>query len=116
MKDKTEIIPIALFSLTGIIWLLLWIQSHRLLFKFRKKFPDIAERDIPYAFNDAIRHPEKFFYFIKKGNIEKLSKDIEIAKLRRQVVILFRMSYLVPLLGSLLLLIFVLILINFGFT
>jgi hypothetical protein len=112
MTDKTAIYPISLFVLTCLIWLSLWVQSHRLLFKFRKKYPDIARKDIPYVFNDAIRHPDKFLYFIRSKNRQALSKDPEISSLGRQVLILFRLAILVPLVGFLILLIFVVSVIN----
>lgn len=111
MTVNTVIYPITLLILTGLVWVSLWVQSHRLLFKFRKKYPDIAKKDIPHAFDDAIRHPEKFLYFIRSKNRDVLSQDLEIASLTRQVLILFRLAILVPLIGFFVLLLFV-VLIN----
>ena len=93
-----EIYPISLFIITGLTWLMLFIQSHRLFYKFRKKYPDTAKRDIPYAF-EFVRHNEKFLYFFRKKCLKVLSEDVELLMLRRQVVILTWASLIVPITG-----------------
>jgi hypothetical protein len=80
------------------VWLALFIQSHRLFYSFRAKYPEIAKRDIPYAFEFSPT-PEKFVYFFRHKSLDILQNDTELWSLRRQVKILTFLSIVVPPLG-----------------
>ena len=45
------------------VWFACFIQSHRLFYKFRAKYPEIAQREIPRAF-ETCEHPEKLLFFL----------------------------------------------------
>jgi hypothetical protein len=87
--------PVTLMVVIDAVWLALFIQSHRLLYKFRAKFPEIARRDIPHAFEPS-QHPEKFFYFFRRKSLETLQSDTELWGLRQQVKLLGILALLVP--------------------
>jgi len=94
----SEIYPFSLFILTGVIWVATGIQSHRLFYNFRSRYPDIARQEIPFA-NDFMAHPSKFIYFFKKTSIPTLKADPEIWSLRKQVKVLCILSLAVPITG-----------------
>jgi hypothetical protein len=76
-----------------VCWFLVVVQSSRMFSKFRKKYPEIARKEIVNAL-EPYRDPDKFFFFFKKNNIPLLQKDKEIWSLRQQVKILFFLSIL----------------------
>lgn len=80
------------------VWLVCFIQSHRLFYKFRAKYPDIARRDIPHAF-ETRENPEKFLYFLSSKSLEVLRSDPELWGLRQQVKFLTILSVVVPPVG-----------------
>jgi hypothetical protein len=90
--------PATFFVVVFGIWLTLFIQSHRLFYSFRAKYPEIAKRDIPYAFEFS-PSPEKFVYFFRHKSLDILQNDTELWSLRRQVTILTFLSIVVPPLG-----------------
>jgi len=69
------------FGVIGFVW---FIQGHRLFYIFRSKYPEIARKEIPYAFSQG-RHPEKFFYFFRRKSYDLLKSDPSIWKVRQQV-------------------------------
>lgn len=77
-------------------WLLLFIQSHRMFYIFRKKYPQIAKEEISNAFR-PYTDPEKILFFFKAKNIPLLKNDKEIWSLRRQTKVLFFLSIGLPL-------------------
>ena len=77
------------------VWFACFIQSHRLFYKFRAKYPDIAQREIPRAF-ETCEHPEKLLYFLRGKSREVLRNDPELWGLRQQVKVLTILSVLVP--------------------
>jgi hypothetical protein len=85
----------SLLALVCAVWLACFIQSHRLFYKFREKYPDIAERDIPHAF-ETRENPEKLFYFSRRKSAEVLRDDPELWGLRQQVRLLTILSIIVP--------------------
>ena len=87
-----------LLALTFVVWLACFIQSHRLFYKFRAKYPEIAQRDIPYAFQTR-ENPEKLFYFFRRKSTEMLRDDPELWGLRQQVKYLIILSVIVPPVG-----------------
>ncbi len=80
------------------VWLACFIQSHRLFYKFREKYPDVAGRDIPHAF-ETRENPEKLFYFFRRKSLELLRSDPELWGLRQQVKLLTILSIIVPPVG-----------------
>jgi hypothetical protein len=64
-------------------FLIAFVQSHRMLFKFRDKYPDVAKERLPCAF-DNYADPEKFFFFYRRTNTEFLKGYPEIWNLRQQ--------------------------------
>jgi hypothetical protein len=92
----SEVYP--LLALILGVWLACFIQSHRLFYKFRAKYPDIAQRDIPYAFQTR-ENPEKLLYFLRRKSREVLRGDPELWGLRQQVKFLTVLSVIVPPVG-----------------
>jgi len=77
------------------VWFACFIQSHRLFYKFRAKYPEIAQRDIPRAF-ETCEHPEKLLYFLRRDSRELLRNDPELWSLRQQVKFLAILSIIIP--------------------
>jgi len=73
------------------IWMLLCIattiQSGRLLRMFRERYPQIAQREIPFVF-DNWRHPEKSLFFFRKRAVEILRPDSSLWRERQRFVAL----------------------------
>jgi hypothetical protein len=92
----SEVYP--LLALILGVWLACFIQSHRLFYKFRAKYPDIAQRAIPYAFQTR-ENPEKLLYFLRRKSREVLRGDPELWGLRQQVKFLTVLSVIVPPVG-----------------
>jgi hypothetical protein len=63
------------------------IQNNRLFRRFRERYPQVAEREIPYAF-DNFRHPEKAIYFFRKRAVETLRADPDLWRERQRFVAL----------------------------
>jgi hypothetical protein len=95
------------------VWLACFIQSHRLFYKFRAKYPDIAQRDIPHAF-ETRENPEKLLYFLSRKSLELLRSDPELWGLRRQVKMLTILSIVIPPVGFAVLVHAVMLLANRG--
>jgi len=105
-----NLLPFILFVAIGLTWVALFIQSHRLFYRFRESYPDIAKAEIPYAF-EINRHHEKFFYFFRNKSIKLLKSNRHLWKLRNQVMLLSALSLLVPFCSFLVL---ILVLIRWG--
>ncbi len=103
-----DIYPIILFLATGILWFFTALQGRRLLRSFRERYPQIAQREIPYAF-DKQRHPEKALFFYRRKAGEILREDTALSRSRRRFIQLSLFSVLVPALGFLSLAIFTVI-------
>ncbi len=88
------------------IWFLLFIQSHRMFYLFRKKYPQIAKKRISNAFKPYL-DPAKIIFFFKKESIPLLKDDKEIWNLRRQTKILFFLSLGIPLAMVLVIILFI---------
>ena len=80
------------------VWLACFVQGHRLFYKFRAKYPDLAKRDIPHAF-EACEHPEKVFYFLRRKSRQVLRRDRELWGLTQQVNALAVLSVIMPPVG-----------------
>jgi hypothetical protein len=94
----SAIYPVILFFATGLVWVLMAWQNSRLLCAFRERFPQIAQREIPYVF-DYWRHPEKTFFFYRRRAVEILREDPALWRERRRFIILSVLSVAVPVLG-----------------
>jgi hypothetical protein len=81
-----------------LLWFATGLQSHRLFYKFRKRHPEIAAQEIPFAF-DFMAHPDKFLFFFKKRSLPILKSDPVIWTLRQQVKTLAILSLAVPFTG-----------------
>jgi hypothetical protein len=92
--------PLSLFFATGFIWFLMAWQNWRLLCAFRERYPQIAQREIPYVF-DSRQHPEKIFFFFRRRAADLLRGDAALWRERRRFLILSVLSVLVPVLGFL---------------
>ncbi len=73
------------------VWMVLCIatviQNGRLWRMFRERYPQIAEREIPFAFNQW-RHPEKMIFFFRKRAVEILRSDPSLWRERQFFVTL----------------------------
>ena len=92
-----ETIIDSIFIIIITCWILALIQSHRMFYTFKRKYPEIAKRKIPNAFT-RYADPEKILFFFKRENLSLLQNDKEIWRLRQQTKILFTLSIGVPLL------------------
>jgi hypothetical protein len=63
------------------------LQNGRLLRMFRERYPQIAQREIPYVF-DNWRHPEKAIFFFRKRAVEILRPDPSLWRERQRFVLL----------------------------
>ena len=88
--------PISVMGLVSLIWVVSFVKGHKLFYRFRAKYPDLARKNIPYAF-DSYAHPEKFFYFFRKRAMDVLKSDKELWDLRQKVKVLTILSFVVPL-------------------
>jgi hypothetical protein len=95
-----EVFAFCIFLLVCTVWLACVVQSHRLFYRFREKYPEVAKAEIPHAF-EMNAHPEKFFYFFRRKSVELLRNDTTLWPLRQQVKILTILSGVIPLIGFL---------------
>jgi hypothetical protein len=63
------------------------IQNSRLLRMFRERYPQIAQREIPFVF-DNWRHPEKAIFFFRKRAVDILRPDPDLWRERQRFVAL----------------------------
>jgi hypothetical protein len=72
-----------------VVWVVLivatTIQGSRLLRLFGERYPQIAQREIPYVF-DNWRHPEKAIFWFRKRAVELLRNDPELWRERQRYV------------------------------
>mgnify|MGYP000015043568 CR=1 FL=1 len=54
-----------IFIVIVLCWILILIQSHRMFYIFRTKYPEIARKNISDAF-EVYANPEKFIFFLEK--------------------------------------------------
>ena len=81
--------------------------SSRIFRVFLKAYPDVAAREIPFAF-DAWAHPEKALFFFRRKAVELLRGDPILWPMRQRLVLLVVVSFSLPTLGALPLLLFAL--------
>jgi hypothetical protein len=63
------------------------IQNRRLIRLFRERYPQVAQKEIPFVF-DKWRHPEKAIYFFRKRAVEVLRPDPQLWRERQRFVML----------------------------
>ena len=100
-----EAYAIVLFLGTGLVWFLTGWQNVRLFRAFRDRYPQVANQEIPFAFDDQMSHPEKAFFFYRKRAADLLRNEPSLWRLRRQFIRLSVLSIVVPVVGFLPLLI-----------
>src|SRR5215204_2709120 len=93
------IYPFALFCVTGFLWFVTWLCAHRLLHAFCDRFPLVAQREIPYAFDRGFAHPEKGIFFFRRRAAEVLRGDPLLWRQRQRFILLSTLSLLIPVLG-----------------
>jgi len=81
-----------IFTIIIVCWILILIQSHRMFYIFRTKYPEIARKEIPDAFK-IYANPGKFIFFFRKKNITLLRNDHTIWQIRKQILLLFFLSF-----------------------
>jgi len=95
------IIPLILFCTTAALWFIIWLYAHRLLHRFCARFPAVAQREIPYAFDRWFAHPEKAIFFFRQRAAEVLRDDPSLWRQRRSFILLSVLSVLIPVFGFL---------------
>jgi hypothetical protein len=96
MIDISGVVMLTVLVLTGFMWLIVVIQGHRLFFIFREKYPEVAKREIPSAFEMYGRDPERFLYFFRKKSAEFIQQDETLRKLKRQITVIGIISIALP--------------------
>jgi hypothetical protein len=98
-RTMKEIYLYALFWITGLVWFVTWLCAHRLLHAFCDRFPLVAQREIPYAFNRGMAHPEKVIFLFRRRMVEFLRGDPLLWRQRQRFILLTVLSVLIPVLG-----------------
>jgi hypothetical protein len=91
--------PFTLFCITGVLWFVTWLCAHRLLHAFCDRFPLVAQREIPCAFDRWFAHPEKGIFFFRRRAGEVLRGDPRLWRQRQWLLFLSALSVSVPVLG-----------------
>ena len=90
------VIALIMLGLGAVSGIALSARHHRLFSSFRTKYPEIAQKEIPYVFDDSHQHPEKMIYLYRKKALPVLRLDPELWRLRRQVLILTILAFGLP--------------------
>ena len=101
--------PLILFCTTVALQLFTVWYGHRLLHAFCDRFPTVAQREIPYAFDRWFAHPEKGIFFFRRRAAEVVRADPTLSRLRRRFIVLSVLSVAFPVSGFLALFIFAVI-------
>lgn len=86
-------IPFAWFIMVALLWATTIFRAHKLLSDFLAEYPEVASREIPYAFSH-FAHPGKAAFFWRKSTVELLRNNSELWR-RRQHLIYFSIASLV---------------------
>jgi hypothetical protein len=86
------------FFLILCLWLVTALQGTKAYRAFLSKYPQEAEKLIPYAFSNS-RHPEKFFFFFRKSSIPLLKGDANVWKQRQRFKWLLIISLVLPIMA-----------------
>src|SRR5271169_5106529 len=95
MSDTTLIYPLTLFIGTNVLWAFTALYGYRMFRAFRTRYPEIAAREIPFAF-DRFRHPEKALFFFRHRAVELLRGDSMLWPMRQRFVLLSVLSISLP--------------------
>ena len=90
--------PFILFCTTIALWWFTVWYAHRLLHAFCDRFPLVAQREIPYAFDRWFAHPEKAIFFFRRRAAEVTSADPALSRQRKRFIGLSVASVVFPLL------------------
>src|SRR3954470_20593618 len=74
------------------------VQGARLFNAFIAKYPQEAQREIPYA-GSRMRHPEKVFFFFRSKSVPLLKAYAALWRLRQRLKLLLLLSLALPVLG-----------------
>jgi uncharacterized membrane protein (DUF485 family) len=91
-------IPLAWFVGVALLWVATVVYGHRLRRHFVAKYPEVASKDIPYAFSH-VAHPEKALFFLRRKARDVLRNDRELFKQRQRFVWLSVLSLIAPFAG-----------------
>jgi hypothetical protein len=83
------------FFASGIVLVATGIQGARLFYRFKREYPEIAETEIPYAF-EGIGHPEQFLFFYRRRGAEVLRDNPRLLRMKSWLTILLVLSAIVP--------------------
>jgi hypothetical protein len=93
--------PVILSCITAAVWFVTSWHAHRLLHAFCDRFPSVAQREIPYAFDRWSAHPEKAIFFFRRRAAEVLRGDPSLWRQRQRLILFTVLSLLIPVLGFL---------------
>ena len=79
--------PLSVMCVWAILCIATAIQGGRLIKIFRERYPQIAQREIPFVF-DNWNHPEKIFFFFRKRAVDILRPDPSLWRERQRFVVL----------------------------
>ena len=79
--------PLSVMGVWAMLIIATMLQGSRLLRMFRDRYPQIAQREIPYVF-DHWQHPEKAIFFFRKRAVEILRPDPRLWRERQRFVAL----------------------------
>lgn len=65
-------------------WIIAFVQARRMFHLFRKRYPDVARKEIRFAF-EPLAHPDKILFFFRRENQDLTGKDKRILALKKQV-------------------------------
>ncbi len=72
-----EYLPLIAMGVWAALIIATSVQGGRLLRLFSQRYPQVAQKEIPYAF-DNWRHPEKALFWFRRRAIEVLRNDPEL--------------------------------------
>ena len=78
------------------VWVITIIQNVKLYKAFLAKYPQEAERAIPFAFSNT-SHPEKLLFFFRKTSFPMLKADLDLWRQRQWLKLFLIISFLLPL-------------------
>jgi hypothetical protein len=78
-------------------WFTAW-YSARLFHAFCVRFPSVAQREIPYALDRGVTHPEKAIFFFRRRAAEVTSADSILSRQRKRFIALSVASLVFPVL------------------
>jgi hypothetical protein len=92
----TAIYPITLFVVTGVVWCWTSWENCRLVRAFWKRYPDVAQRELPTS---SLRHPENTIFFFRQRANAILRADRELWRQRQRLKTILILSAAIPLGG-----------------